>query len=187
MDWKLKCPSFQNAQRHIAQGNILPNDFMPNMTICPRRHFAQRFYAQGDNLPKEDIMPKMTFCPYFWGFLSKHFCILSILIFLRFLSIHFTKKNIFPKLLLNFMEFKKLSSGTPIFEGVLSTYSFCIRLHPSTASGPKNFKKFNLNNRTQVFEFKKRMLFVQETMASTDFSGLFSNLLWCHHSYEAPI
>ena len=64
-DWKLKCPSFQNAQRHNAQDNILPKDFMPNMTICPRRHFAKRFYAQDDNLPKEDIMPKMTFCPYF--------------------------------------------------------------------------------------------------------------------------
>ena len=60
-----KCPSFKNAQRLIAQGNILPNDFMPNMTICPRRHFAQRFYAQGDNLPKEDKMPKTTFCPFF--------------------------------------------------------------------------------------------------------------------------
>ena len=39
-DWKLKCPSFQNAQRQNAHGNILPKDFMPNMTICPRRHFA---------------------------------------------------------------------------------------------------------------------------------------------------
>ena len=60
-----KCPSFKNAQSHIAQGNILPNDFMPNMTICPRRHLAQRLYAQGDNLPKEDKMPKTTFCPTF--------------------------------------------------------------------------------------------------------------------------
>ena len=60
-----KCPSFKNAQSHIAQGNILPNDFMPNMTICPRRHLAQRLYAQGDNLPKEDKMPKTTFCPFF--------------------------------------------------------------------------------------------------------------------------
>ena len=68
IDWKLKCPSFQNAQRHNAQGNILPKDFMPNMTICPRRHFTKRFYAQDDNLPKEDIMPKMTFCPYFLRF-----------------------------------------------------------------------------------------------------------------------
>ena len=59
-----KCPSFQNAQRHNAQDNILPKDFMTNMTICPRRHFAQRLYAQGDNLPKEDKMPKMTFCPF---------------------------------------------------------------------------------------------------------------------------
>ena len=50
--WMTKCPSFKNAQRLIAQGNILPNDFMPNMTICPRRHFAQRLYAQGDNVPK---------------------------------------------------------------------------------------------------------------------------------------
>ena len=40
IDWKLKCPSFQNAQRQNAHGNILPKDFMPNMTICPRRHFA---------------------------------------------------------------------------------------------------------------------------------------------------
>ena len=40
---------------------------------------------------------------------------------------------------------------------------------------------------TQVFWFKKRMLFVQETMASTDFSGLFSDLSWCHLSYEGPI
>ena len=62
-DWKLKCPTFQNAQRYIAQGNILPKDFMPNMTICPRRHFAQRFFAQIDNLPKKDKLPKMTFCP----------------------------------------------------------------------------------------------------------------------------
>lgn len=62
-DWKLKCPTFQNAQRYIAQGNILPKDIMPNMTICPWRHFAQRFFAQIDNLPKEDKLPKTTFCP----------------------------------------------------------------------------------------------------------------------------
>ena len=76
-DWKLKCPTFQNAQRYIAQGNILPKDIMPNMTICPWRHFAQRFFAQIDNLPKEDKLPKTTFCPYFRGFLSKNFCIIN--------------------------------------------------------------------------------------------------------------
>ena len=76
-DWKLKCPTFQNAQRYIAQGNILPKDIMPNMTICPWRHFAQRFFAQIDNLPKEDKLPKTTFCPYFGGFLSKNFCIIN--------------------------------------------------------------------------------------------------------------
>ena len=50
-DWKLKCPSFQNAQRQNAHGNILPKDFMPKLTYCPRRHFAKRFYSQDDNLP----------------------------------------------------------------------------------------------------------------------------------------
>ena len=60
-----KCPSFQNAQRQNSQSNILPKDKMPKVTICPRRHFAQRLYAQGDNLPKEDKMPKTTFCPFF--------------------------------------------------------------------------------------------------------------------------
>ena len=76
-DWKLKCPTFQNAQRYIAQGNILPKDIMPNMTICLWRHFAQRFFAQIDNLPKEDKFPKTTFCPYFRGFLFKNFCIIN--------------------------------------------------------------------------------------------------------------
>ena len=76
-DWKLKCPTFQNAQRYIAQGNILPKDIMPNMAICPWRHFAQIFFAQIDNLPKEDKLPKTAFCPYFRGFLFKNFCIIN--------------------------------------------------------------------------------------------------------------
>ena len=67
-----KCPSFQNAQRQNAQGNILPKDKMPKVTICPRRHFAQRLYTQGDNLPKDDKMPKTTFCPFFEIFAAKN-------------------------------------------------------------------------------------------------------------------
>ena len=28
-------------------------------------------------MPKEDKLPKTTFCPYFRGFLSKNFCIIN--------------------------------------------------------------------------------------------------------------
>ena len=40
---------------------------------------------------------------------------------------------------------------------------------------------------TQDFGFKKRMLLGQETIAPMSLSGSFSDLSWCHKSYEAPI